>query len=123
MRLAPHCSDRAVDGFDEDAVAFPLRFQLPAMTHQNADLVLVLAIEQRRNLAERHAQFTMEKDPLQPEQFGPAIVAITIRPDMGRGEQSDLVIMVQRSHRYARYRSDLFDGQILHDALLRPHDA
>jgi hypothetical protein len=56
-------------------------------------------VRQRYDLAGRHTQLTVEKDPLQPEQCGPAMVAVTIRPDMGRGEQSDLVMMVQCAHR------------------------
>jgi hypothetical protein len=42
---------------------------------------------------------------------------------MGRGEQADVIIMVQLVHRQARYRSHFPDDQILHDALLQPHDA
>ena len=123
IRLAVHGCDRAVNGFDEDAIAFPLRLQLFPMAHQDADLILALEVQQRRDFTKRRAQFAMEKDPLQPEQFSAAVLAITIRPDLGRCEQADLVIMVQRAHRYARNRSNLLDGQILHDAVLRPHDA
>ena len=64
----------------------------------------------------------MEKVPPQPEQFSPAIVAITIRSEMGLGEKPDPVMVAQREHRYARYCSSLPSGQVLHDARLLPHD-
>ncbi|MNV73096.1 hypothetical protein D3C71_1662270 [compost metagenome] len=102
--------DRAVDRPHHAGVALRLFLQTFPLPLQRFEPVETRRIENGPDVSQRDIQFAMDQNLLQSQQFLGAIVAIAVLAGECGLEQSNLVIMVQGSHRNARKPGKLIDG-------------
>ncbi|GAA1375365.1 hypothetical protein GCM10009612_72020 [Streptomyces beijiangensis] len=80
-------------------------------------------VEQGRDLVEREAELPVEQDLLQPVEVGVFVPPVARVAAAARGEQADLVVVVQRAHRDGCETGDLADRvtlRLLHDCFRAP---
>jgi hypothetical protein len=99
----PHGRGHLLQLLDPGGQQFVLAAQVRAR-------VRVGVVEQDRDLVEREAELPVEQDLLQPVEVGVAVAPMARVAALARGEQADLVVVVQGAHRDPGESGDLSYG-------------